>query len=160
MSGPAVEPWAAALGRIPSGLFVVTIRHGRRETGMLASWVQQCSFDPPLITLAVNKERSILEWFEDGTLFVVNILPEGSKSLVAHFGKGFDDGAPAFTGLKLEAHPGPPVLSDANAYLDCSVSGRCDAGDHILILARVTGGRVLHPDTKPTTHVRKSGRHY
>jgi flavin reductase (DIM6/NTAB) family NADH-FMN oxidoreductase RutF len=160
MSGPAVESWAAALGRVPSGLFVVTIRHGRRETGMLASWVQQCSFDPPQITVAVNRQRSLLDWFEDGAAFAVNILPEGAKSLVAHFGKGFEDGASAFDGLKLEPHPGPPVLSEAHAYLDCRVTGRFDAGDHVLILARVTGGRVLHPDAKPTTHVRKSGLHY
>src|SRR5882672_4348244 len=29
---------AAALGRIPSGLFVLTFRQGEIETGMLASW--------------------------------------------------------------------------------------------------------------------------
>ena len=161
MSGPVIEPWAAALGRVPSGLFVVTLRHGRRETGMLASWVQQCSFDPPQITLAINKQRSIRDWFADGASFVVNIIPEGAKSLVTHFGKGFEDGAPAFDGLKVEHHAGSAaVLSEAHAYLDCHVTGQCDAGDHVLILARVTGGRILHPDAKPTTHVRKSGLHY
>ena len=43
------EALAAALGRVPSGLVVLTARHGARETGMLASWVQQCSFDPPQV---------------------------------------------------------------------------------------------------------------
>ena len=38
--------------------------------------------------------------------------------------------------------------------------GRFDAGDHALVLGRVVGGRVLHPDAKPTTHIRKSGAHY
>ena len=36
-----VKPWAAALGRIPSGLFVVTACRGDDATGMLASWVQR-----------------------------------------------------------------------------------------------------------------------
>ena len=31
---------AAALGRIASGLFILTARQGKAETGMLASWVQ------------------------------------------------------------------------------------------------------------------------
>ena len=48
---------AAALGRVPSGLFVLTIRRGSAETGMLVSWVQQCSFDPPLVSLAVQRGR-------------------------------------------------------------------------------------------------------
>ena len=39
---PPPDSALAALGRIPSGLFVLTLRHGGRETGMLASWVQQC----------------------------------------------------------------------------------------------------------------------
>src|SRR5262249_14596361 len=34
---------AAALGRVPSGLAILTIRNGDQETGMLVSWVQQCS---------------------------------------------------------------------------------------------------------------------
>ncbi len=38
----ASDSLAAALGRIPSGLFVLTAGSGATETGMLASWVQQC----------------------------------------------------------------------------------------------------------------------
>ena len=33
---------AVALGKIPSGLFVVTVRRDEAETGLLASWLQQC----------------------------------------------------------------------------------------------------------------------
>src|SRR4051794_26956560 len=95
------ESLAAALGRIPSGLFVLTLGHGENETGMLASWVQQCSFDPPQVSVAVNKQRDVLERLLDGAPFVLNVIPEGGKSLVAHFGKGFDPGQPAFVGLEV-----------------------------------------------------------
>src|SRR5437868_1510457 len=92
---------AAALGRIPSGLFVVTVRHGRSETGMLASWVQQCSFEPPQITFAVNTQRPVLPWLGAGAPFTVNVLAEGQKRLLGHFGKGFDPGESAFDGVEL-----------------------------------------------------------
>src|SRR5438874_8727460 len=72
---------AAALGRVPSGLFVLTARHGTRETGMLASWVQQCSFDPPQVSMAVRKGRDVLDWLADGAAFVLNVLAEGQKQL-------------------------------------------------------------------------------
>ena len=81
--------WAAALGRVPSGLFVLTVRHDGQETGMLASWVQQCSFDPPRVSAAFAKGRWVLDWLTTGTAFAVNVLAEGQKPLLAHFGKGF-----------------------------------------------------------------------
>jgi len=151
---------AAALGRVPSGLFVLTARHGTRETGMLASWVQQCSFDPPQVSMAVRKGRDVLDWLADGAAFVLNVLAEGQKQLVSHFGKGFEAGEPAFDGLEVRrsADTGPVLLA-SHAYLDCRVAARFDAGDHVLVIGRVVRGEVLH-DARPATHVRKSGLHY
>lgn len=150
----------AALGRVPSGLFVVSARHGSRDTGMLASWVQQCSFDPPQLTAAFAANRWVLDWLTDGAAFVVNILAEGSKPLLAHFGKGFGPDEPAFEGLDIRrSRETAPVLLAAHAYLDCRVAGRFPVGDHVLVLGRVVGGEVLH-EGKPATHVRRSGSHY
>ncbi len=154
------ESLAAALGRVPSGLFVLTARHGDSETGMLASWVQQCSFDPPQVSVALNKARGVLDWLTDGAVFVLNVIPEGGKALVAHFGKGFGTGEPAFKGLEIvRARETPPVLCASHAYLVCRVANRIDAGDHVLLIARVTAGAVLH-DGKPTVHTRKNGLKY
>jgi flavin reductase (DIM6/NTAB) family NADH-FMN oxidoreductase RutF len=151
---------AAALGRIPSGLFIVTLRHGEAETGMLASWVQQCSFDPPQVSLAIRNDRDLLAWLTPGTTFTVNILDDTQTDMIVHFGKGFALGEPAFTGLDIE-HPGgaPAVLSEALAYLECRVEGRHAAGDHDLLLGRVVAGQLLG-EGHPMVHVRKSGMHY
>lgn len=155
-----VEPLAAALGRIPSGLFVLTARRGEAETGMLASWVQQCAFDPPAVTACVRKGRFVLDWLEVGAPMVVNVIPEGGKALVAHFGKGFDEGEPAFAGLEVtRAGDSPPVLTDALAHLVCRVTARVETGDHVLLVARVESGAV-HADGKPTVHTRKNGLRY
>jgi flavin reductase (DIM6/NTAB) family NADH-FMN oxidoreductase RutF len=155
-----VTTLAAALGRVPSGLFVLTARHGRQETGMLASWVQQCSFEPPQVTVALGKGREVLAWLSDGAAFVVNVLAEGQKQLVGHFGKGFGLGEPAFEGLDVRrSGDTAPVLSAAHAYLDCRVVSHLDVGDHVLVVGRVVGGEVLH-EAKPATHVRRSGLHY
>ncbi|MBX9626550.1 MAG: flavin reductase family protein [Gemmataceae bacterium] len=150
----------AALGRVPSGLFVLTARHGGKETGMLASWVQQCSFDPPAVSAAFAKDRWVLDWLKDGAAFGVNVIPEGEKKLVAHFGKGFGPDEPAFAGVEVRRDgDAAPALAAAHAYLDCRVTHRYDAGDHVLVVGRVVGGEVLS-DAKPATHVRRSGKHY
>lgn len=160
MGGTTGEALAEALGRIPSGLFVLTARHGDLDTGMLASWVQQCSFDPPQVSVAVRKGRPVLDWLADGAAFVVNIIPEGGKALVAHFGKGFEPGEPAFEGLDVRrSGETPPVLAASHAYLSCRVAGRCDAGDHVLVVGRVVAGEVLHHGG-PLTHVRRNGLKY
>lgn len=152
---------AAALGRVPSGLFVVTARHEGQETGMLASWVMQCGFAPPQVTVAVKKDRPLVRWLVDHNApVVVNVVPEDGRKLVAHFGKGFAPGEPAFDGLDVDREAaGAPVLKAATAYLDCRVAGWADATDHIVFVLEVSSGRVLS-DAKPAFHVRKNGLNY
>src|SRR5262249_12493946 len=151
---------AFALGRIPSGLFVLTVRRGEAETGMLASWVQQCSFEPPQITVAVKRGREVLAWLTVGSSFTLNILDASPTDMRVHFGAGFALNEPAFVGLDAEGPDGSaPVLSEALAYLECRVCGRCIAGDHDLLIGQVVRGRVLG-EGQPMVHIRKSGLHY
>src|SRR5262245_40404267 len=96
--GDGRKATAAALGRVPSGLFILTARHGADETGMLASWVQQCSFEPLLVSVAVRRDRYVAGWLTPDTLFALNVLDENQTDLVAHFGRGFGPGEPAFKG--------------------------------------------------------------
>src|SRR5438093_11465086 len=91
---------ASALGRIPSGLFVVTAKRGEAETGMLASWVQQCAFEPPHLSVAIKKEREILTWLTEDSPFTVNILDESQTDMIVHFGRGFTLAEPALQGLE------------------------------------------------------------
>ena len=150
----------AALGRVPSGLFILTVRHGDAETGMLASWVQQCSFEPPQVTLAIKRDREILDWLTPGLLFTLNILDDTQTDMIVHFGRGFSLSEPAFAGLEVERpEGGAPVLSEALAYLECRVVSRCAAGDHELVIGQVIRGRLLG-EGHPMVHVRKSGSHY
>src|ERR1044072_102112 len=135
---------AAALGRIGSGLFILTLRHPEGETGMLASWVQQCSFHPPLITLAVKRERDMANLLVLGARLTLNILEEGQTDMIAHFGKGFALQEDAFGLLRVtrRADAGP-ILNESLAYLDAEVIDRIGAGDHDLIIANVVAGRML-----------------
>jgi flavin reductase (DIM6/NTAB) family NADH-FMN oxidoreductase RutF len=151
---------AGALGRVPSGIFVVTVARERIATGMLASWVQQCSFHPPRITVAVQPKRAIVELLTTGAAFTLNILESSQTDIVAHFGKGFALNDDAFLGLSIERRDtGAPVLLEGLAYLDCQVVVRVTAGDHDLFIADIRAGRVLD-EGQPMVHIRKNGMHY
>jgi flavin reductase (DIM6/NTAB) family NADH-FMN oxidoreductase RutF len=150
---------AATLGRIPSGLFILTARRGQEETGVLTSWVQQCAFAPPQISVALQRDRPIIAWLTAGAAFTLNILDDSQTDMIAHFGRGFTLNEPAFEGLEVKRPQSGPVLLDALAYLECRITDQCAAGDHLLFLAEVQGGRVLS-DGLPMVHIRKSGFHY
>ncbi|GAC1466396.1 MAG: hypothetical protein NVSMB9_06900 [Isosphaeraceae bacterium] len=158
---PSVTPLAQALGRIPSGLYILTVSHQGRATGMLASWVQQAGFDPPMLTVALGTHRYVADWVAGSGRFTLNQLPVGSKALIRHFGRGFDPEVPAFEGIALR--PGflhGPVLAGAIAFLDATVAGELHAGDHRIFLARVVTGSLLDSQAEPLLHVRQNGLHY
>jgi flavin reductase (DIM6/NTAB) family NADH-FMN oxidoreductase RutF len=150
----------AALGRIPSGLFIMTARQGTTETGMLASWVQQCSFAPPLVCMALSCKRPVSGWLNEGSVFALNILDDSQTDMISHFGRGFSLDEPAFTNLEVSRSPeGLTLLAEALAYLECRVVSRYPSGDHELVIGQVLTGKV-QSEGHPMVHVRKSGLHY
>jgi len=165
MSDPlAPKPVSAALGRVPSGLFILTARRQDRSTGMLASWVQQAGFEPPMLTVAVSRDRPIASWIAETGRFALNQLAAQDRTLLKHFAKGVPPDEPAFEGLELlndDRARGGPVLARALAFLDLEVAGTLEPdGDHRILLGRVVGGELLHPDRPPMLHVRRDGLHY
>ncbi|MFN9718887.1 MAG: flavin reductase family protein [Planctomycetota bacterium] len=152
------------LGRIPSGVFILVAGDGTgRVTGLLASWIQQASFDPPQITVAVNKSRYLLEWLKTGSLVTLNQVQKGDSILFRHFGKGFDPDAPAFDGMEtMRGTTGLPLLKAAMTSMEGTVTGFMDAGDHRVFLVTLTAA-TAHRDPAefdPFVHVRKNGFSY
>jgi flavin reductase (DIM6/NTAB) family NADH-FMN oxidoreductase RutF len=127
---------------------------------MLASWVQQCSFEPPQVSVAIRSDREIVALLGEGSAFTLNILEAAQTDMIVHFGRGFSLAQDAFTGLDVRREPGTgPVLNEALGYLECQVVGRCNAGDHDLVFGRVLAGALLD-EGQPMVHIRKNGLHY
>jgi flavin reductase (DIM6/NTAB) family NADH-FMN oxidoreductase RutF len=148
------------LGRVTSGIYILTVGQGDRATGMLASWVMQAGFEPPMVTVAVRKGRYVAEWLTEGEPFVLNVVGEHHKHWLKHFGKGFEPGEPAFEGLHVRTgENGVPLLTDALGYLECEPDSHIDSGDHRIFLAKVTAGDRLNAGA-PMVHIRKTGAHY
>jgi len=166
-ASPADEGVAAALGRIPSGLFVVTWRGSEEspDRGMLASWVMQGGFSPPMITIAVAPSRDLIAAIDQCRPFVVNVLSEQQRSLVARFGRPAGPGDDPFVGLQIHrTQSGTAAIADAASWLECRPTsqtggGGGQAGDHIIILASVTSA-AAGPDHPPLVHLRRNGLRY
>ncbi|MEM9352918.1 MAG: flavin reductase family protein [Planctomycetota bacterium] len=150
----------AVLGRVASGIYILTAGTGDRATGMLASWVMQAGFDPPMVSVAVKQGRYLCDWLTAGEPFVLNVVAEKQFDLLKHFGAGFEPDEPAFEGVATTlCARGVPVLDDCVGHLECEPTSHADSGDHRVFLARVVRGRLIE-DRPPMTHTRKSGSHY
>lgn len=157
MSTPDLD---GALGRVASGIFILTAGTGDRATGMLASWVMQAGFEPPAVSVAVKQGRYVCDWLTAGEPFVLNIVAEKQFDFLKHFGKGFAPDEPAFEGLSIGHCPrGVPILEDCCGHLECEPTAHADSGDHRIIVARVVRGKV-NSDVAPMVHLRKSGSNY
>lgn len=158
------ETIGPVLGRIPSGVFILTAKiESGSETGMLASWVQQASFDPPAVTVAVNKKRYLNSALTEGTSVVLNLLGESNKKMLGHFGSGFEPDEPAFEGLNTEESPaGLTILKDGLGWLEGQITSTVDAGDHVVYVVQLStaGANDSLESDKPFVHIRKNGFNY
>lgn len=150
----------AVLGRVTSGIYILTAGSGDRSTGMLTSWVMQAGFEPPSITVGVKLGRYVCDWLSAGEPFVINVVAEKQFDLLKHFGSGFEPDQPAFEGIDIgHCARGIPILKNALGHLECEPTSHVDSGDHRIFLARVVRG-ALYSDAAPMTHIRKSGSNY
>jgi flavin reductase (DIM6/NTAB) family NADH-FMN oxidoreductase RutF len=158
------EAIAPILGKTPSGVFILTVADGAgRETGMLASWVQQASFDPPIVSVAVNAKRYVNDWLRQHPVAAVSIVGKsGSGAVFKHFGKGFESDEPAFEGVETSrGSTGLPLLSGAIGAIEGRIVGEVEAGDHVVYLLRIEDARAgTAIDEDPYVHLRKNGFNY
>jgi flavorubredoxin/flavin reductase (DIM6/NTAB) family NADH-FMN oxidoreductase RutF len=151
-----------ALGRISSGLYIVTTKKADISGAMLASWVSQASFQPLGFTIAVAKDRAIDHLLQVGDRFVLNVLEEGNyQELKKHFLKRLHPGADRFAGVKTQtAKNGSPILTEALAYMECEVASCMECSDHWILYCTVQDGRVSKPDGVTAIRHRKVGNYY
>jgi len=159
------ESIAPILGKTPSGVFILTATDGEgNETGMLASWVQQASFEPPIISVAVNSKRYLKEWLKNSPVAAVSLVgKDQSGSFFKQFGKGFDPGVPAFEGIEItRGTTGVPLLANAIGSLEGKVVQQCETGDHTIFFIQVENAVVGSgfEDDEPYVHIRKNGFSY
>jgi len=150
---------ALALGRIIGSLCVVTTQADGIHTGLLTAWVAQASFSPPGLMLALPRDVADASQFASGAGFVLNILQEG-RAVRRHFSAQHCS-TTAFDHLPFElATNACAILTDALAYVECTVVEQSTVGDHLLIYGTVHQGNLLAPSGMPAVKHRQSGHRY
>jgi flavin reductase (DIM6/NTAB) family NADH-FMN oxidoreductase RutF len=150
---------AGALGRVPSGLFVLTARHEDRRAGMLASWVQQVCFEPPMISVAVAKGRPLMPLISESRRFGLCQIAKGEKVILRKFAGGIDPGDDPFLGFDMIPNTHVPILANVVGWMECELRCHMDVeGDHDLFVGLIKAGNFF--EREPHVHLRDNGFKY
>ena len=144
--GPARDgdEFRAALSRFATGVTVVTAMAESGPVGITANSFTSVSLDPPLVLWCPAKASRRYPLFSEANAFVVHILAHDQRDLCAAFTRD----AQAFDAADWSAAAnGAPLIAGAAASFECDTHAIHDAGDHALILGRVT--RAHHAETDP-----------
>jgi flavin reductase (DIM6/NTAB) family NADH-FMN oxidoreductase RutF len=136
--------------RLTAGVYVVGVAEGAKRDAFTAAWVMQTSFDPLLLALSINPGNASYPLLHAGGGFTVNVLKAGQLELARRFGtrSGREEDKLANVPWR-PGRTGAPILEAALAYFDCELAGRIRAGDHELVLGRVTDGKILDRQGTP-----------
>ena len=126
----------AVLGRFATGVTVVTTIDARnRDVGLTVTAFCSVSLDPPLVSVCIDHSASVYNAMSKAESFVVNILSEGQEAIARRFAETEPN---RFDGIGFErGQNGAVILADVLGYVECTVAGRHEAGDHDIILGEV-----------------------
>jgi flavin reductase (DIM6/NTAB) family NADH-FMN oxidoreductase RutF len=150
-----------ALGRLPQSVFLLTAAHEHRQRGVMVSWVQQVSFEPPMIMFALNKSLQIGPFLHESRAFALNQIAADDKLTPRRFGFDLTVKQDAFETLELRRlTTGSPVLARALTCFDCELVRHFDIeGDHDISVGRIVDAAVLH-EGDPPVRFREDGFAY
>jgi flavin reductase (DIM6/NTAB) family NADH-FMN oxidoreductase RutF len=143
---------------------LVTVADGRDDVGATVSAFCPVSADPPLVLISLLAGSYPAELFgredEPVTRFAVTLLAAGQRMLAGRFAA---EGRPGVR-LLLDDVPhrrgsdsGALIADGGLAALECAAVQRIEAGDHLLVIARVTGVPYVGDSGEPL--VRFDGRY-
>ncbi len=130
------------LGHFATGVTVVT---GSDEAGgpvgLAVNSFTSVSIDPPLVAFCVSRESTTWPRIRSGGgRFTVNILSDDQELLSRRFATVGPEPFDRFEGVGWHPSPsGSPVVEGALAWIDAIVEAEHDAGDHVMVIGRVSG---------------------
>jgi flavin reductase (DIM6/NTAB) family NADH-FMN oxidoreductase RutF len=121
------------------GLYTVTAKHGDALSMMTVNWITQCSFEPPMLALAVEHDSHSRTVIQAAKGFAVNIYQSGQREMAGQLGRTFAKHPEKLEGMAWKPAPvtGSPLLEAALGWADCQIVSSAPAGDHILFVAEV-----------------------
>ncbi len=139
------------LRKIPSGLFIVTAKDGKRGTGAVISFTTQISFDPVLIALAIRKDSRFYSVAKANDYLAVHLPSIEQQAMVASFFKIKDISDNSINGFEFHwSDLSTPLLDDIPMILEVKITEIIEKGDHPVFICEVVNA-ILKEDVEILT---------
>jgi len=135
---PEPEPgrFRQVLGHFCTGVTVITTVDEGGPAGFACQSFAALSLDPPLVLFCPSRSSATWPRIARAGHFCANVLAAGQEKLARVFGTS---GTDKFAGVSWSPAPsGAPILAGALTWVGCTVEAVHEAGDHHVVLGRVT----------------------
>jgi flavin reductase (DIM6/NTAB) family NADH-FMN oxidoreductase RutF len=150
---------ADVLAAFASGVTLVTVADGRDDIGTTVSAFCPVSGEPPLVAVSLIADSYPAELLARLERFAVTILQADQRALAGRFAAS---GRPSAR-LLLDGVPhqrgtlsGALIPAGGLAALECEVTQLVEAGDHLLVIARVLDVPYLADGGQPLVRFSRS----
>jgi flavin reductase (DIM6/NTAB) family NADH-FMN oxidoreductase RutF len=136
--------------RHAAAVAVVTTSWLGQPVGLLVTSLASVSADPPLISFNVARTSSSWPALEEAAHVGVHVLDSQQESLANRFARKGADRFSAPTSWRAGVH-GIPVLDGVAAWAVATVEHRFDAGNHVIVVARLLQADA-QDESRPLVH--------
>jgi 3-hydroxy-9,10-secoandrosta-1,3,5(10)-triene-9,17-dione monooxygenase reductase component len=132
------------LGHFCTGVTVITCAEDGRPAGFACQAFAALSLTPPLVLFCPSTSSATWPAIARAGYFCANVLAAGQQEIARRFGVS---GADKFDQLSWSpSRSGAPVLAGALTWMECAVTAVHEAGDHYVVVGRVTQLGPCQPD--------------
>jgi flavin reductase (DIM6/NTAB) family NADH-FMN oxidoreductase RutF len=136
------RPLKNAFGRFATGVAVAACANPRGEfTAITVNSFTSVSLEPPLVLWCIEKKATSFLDFAAAPAYSISVLTADQQEVSERFARHIPDP------LSMEEceiwRTGAPILRERLAGFDCEIVGRHQAGDHIILVARVVAFDAL-----------------
>ena len=131
------------LRMIPYGLYVLTASSSDRVAAATVNWVTQASFEPPLVAVGVKTDSHAHALIKETKAFALNVLGKGQQALAFTFFKPAEKQGQTISGEPFRPGvTGAPILTSTPAFVECTLEGTVERGDHSVFVGKVVEAGV------------------
>ena len=130
-------------------LFVVTGDSTGRYDLMPAGWAMQCSIDPPMLAVALHRDRHSLAVIRQTREFVLAFAGVGQHELITWSGSCSGRSVDKFAQRAIAWSPGEatglPLIDGCALAFECRLAEELAAGDHVILAAHLLAAYQADP---------------
>lgn len=133
---------------IPFPVVVVTMKSGDTIRGVTIGSFTSLSMNPSLVSFNLQKDSRAHELMESVEAFVIHFPGAGQEEICTRFARPDQRDREQFEEIEYQlSERGVPLLEGVAARVYCAPEHRFEAGDHSMIVGRVT--RIEQLDNTP-----------